>query len=513
MANLATDQVTIVDVTDAYAVMLSNDSFVFPGSVTTALAGNTTTKVSAMIGASAVACSVVVANIIKPANVTVTSDNDVTAPTLTIAVTTGVTTGGIVKIPVTIGDVTIMKEFSFSIAFTGATGTPGKGVSTSVVTYQIHNDGATAPIGTWQPTPQVTTLPNPYLWTRLIITYTDATTVTTYSVSKYGDTGPTGPNSTFVDVGNDAVAIPCTSAGATLASSTITIPFTAYNGTSKLAVSVVASTLPTGITVQTNTAAIAGGSGSLILAVANASTLGGTTTGEITLTFTVTVGGQVFVRTFSWTKAVSGAGGSTGTSATSVDVGNEATVIPCNNAGATLGASTITIPFTGWVGSTREAATITATNLPAGITLGTNTAGTSGAAGSLILNVAAGATLGGTSLGTIDLAIVSNALTFNRKFSWSKSLTGAVGAAGADAISISVTSLNGFIFKNTAIATSLVANVYQGGTLLTAPQVAAIGILKWYKDGVYLTGKDGLTLVITAGDVVSKADYTAQLEG
>lgn len=513
MANLAIDQITIVDVTDAYAVMLSNDSFVFPGSVTTALAGNTTTKVSAMIGASAVACSVVVADIIKPANVTVTSDDDPTAPTLTIAVTTAVTSGGIVKIPVTIGDVTIMKEFSFSIAFTGATGTAGKGVASSVVSYQINNDGTTAPTGTWQTTPQATTLSNPYLWTRLVITYTDATTVTTYSVSKYGDTGATGPSSTFVDIGNDAVAIPCTSAGATSAASTITIPFTAYTGTSKVAVSVVASTLPTGITVQTNTAAVAGGSGSLVLAVANASTLGGAVSGEITLTFTITVGGQQFVRVFSWSKALQGAGGGTGASATSVDVGNEATVIPCDNSGATLAASTITIPFTGWVGSTRAAATITATNLPTGITAGTNTAGTSGAAGSLILNVASGATLGGASLGTIDLAIVCNSLTFNRKFSWSKSLTGAAGAAGADAISISVTSSNGFIFKNTAIATSLTANVYKGGTLLTAPQVAALGVVKWYKDGVYLTGKDGLTLVISSGDVASKADYTAQLEG
>lgn len=125
MIELATDQITIVDITDAYSVMLSNDSYVFPGTTDTSVVSETTTKVTAMIGADIVPCSVIVANITKPLGVTVSSDNHATSPTLTVAVNDTVTAGGLVRIPVTIGETTLIKEFSFSIAFIGADGDAG----------------------------------------------------------------------------------------------------------------------------------------------------------------------------------------------------------------------------------------------------------------------------------------------------------------------------------------------------------------------------------------------------
>ena len=123
MAVKSADQITIVNITDAYSVNLSNESHIFAGTTTTAKTGTTTTTVTAMCGASVVNATVNISEITAPTGVTVVSDGDTTSPTLTISVTTSVTSGGIVKIPVHIGDITITKEFSFDIAFTGPAGT------------------------------------------------------------------------------------------------------------------------------------------------------------------------------------------------------------------------------------------------------------------------------------------------------------------------------------------------------------------------------------------------------
>ena len=82
-----------------------------------------------------------------------------------------------------------------------------------------------------------------------------------------------------------------------------------------------------------------------------------------------------------------------------------------------------------------------------------------------------------------------------------------------DGLVLTIESSAGTIFKNTSAATTLTANVFQGGNQLSSSQIAALGTVKWYKDGSYMSGKDGLTLSISAGDVTNKASYTAKLEG
>ena len=76
-----------------------------------------------------------------------------------------------------------------------------------------------------------------------------------------------------------------------------------------------------------------------------------------------------------------------------------------------------------------------------------------------------------------------------------------------------VTSSNGTIFKNSSVSTVLTAHVYKGGAELTAAQIAALGTVKWYKDGAASATATGTTLTIDAGDVANKADYVAKLEG
>ena len=127
MAIRSSDQISIVDLTDGYSVMLTNDSHTFLGDTSKAIAASTQTTVIAMCGASQVAASVNLDDVVKPTGVNVTKDTDATQPTLTIAVTTAVTAGGVVDIPIQLdnGNITIHKLFTFQIAFKGQTGAAG----------------------------------------------------------------------------------------------------------------------------------------------------------------------------------------------------------------------------------------------------------------------------------------------------------------------------------------------------------------------------------------------------
>lgn len=99
---------------------------------------------------------------------------------------------------------------------------------------------------------------------------------------------------------------------------------------------------------------------------------------------------------------------------------------------------------------------------------------------------------------------------------YSVSAKGDTGAAGADAITMVITSSAGTVFKNGSISTTLTAHVYMAGkeiTDTTSPTLASLGTIKWYKAGKTGTEGTGQTLTITGEDVDSKAIYTAQLEG
>lgn len=64
-------------------------------------------------------------------------------------------------------------------------------VKSSDVSYQAGDSGTEVPFGVWSPEP-VLAGAGKYLWTRTIITYTDKSSTTSYSVSKNGDDGAPG---------------------------------------------------------------------------------------------------------------------------------------------------------------------------------------------------------------------------------------------------------------------------------------------------------------------------------
>lgn len=123
MAVKAADQVSIVDVTDAYSVILTSEAYTFLGTTTAAKAGSCTTQVVCMQGASEVAFTI--GTMTCPTGITASVGTD--GKTITITASTSMTAAGDVTIPVTITgtDVTITKRFSCGLALTGATGATG----------------------------------------------------------------------------------------------------------------------------------------------------------------------------------------------------------------------------------------------------------------------------------------------------------------------------------------------------------------------------------------------------
>lgn len=208
MAIKAVNQIDVIDLTDGYSVILTNDSHTFLGT-TNSVNGTqtTTTQVMALCGSEQVPCTV--GTITCPTGISAVSDGKSPMPTITITATSALTKSGTITIPIVVdGDITINKTFSFSIAFKGQTGQNGTSVtvSSTSVTYQVGTSGTTPPTGTWS-----TTVPNvangQYLWTKTVVNYSDGKHTESYSVSYKGTNGTNG---------KDAITMAITSSGGTI---------------------------------------------------------------------------------------------------------------------------------------------------------------------------------------------------------------------------------------------------------------------------------------------------------
>ena len=207
----AVSQVDVIDLTDGYSVVLTNDNYTFLGT-TNSVNGTqtTTTQVMALCGSEQVSCTV--GNITCPTGISAVSDGKSLQPTITITATSALTKSGTITIPIVIdGDITINKTFSYSIAFKGATGQNGTSVtvSSTSVTYQTGTSGTTKPTGAWSTT--VPNVPNgQFLWTKTVVKYSDGKSTESYSVSYKGTNGTNGKD------GLDAITMAITSSGGTI---------------------------------------------------------------------------------------------------------------------------------------------------------------------------------------------------------------------------------------------------------------------------------------------------------
>lgn len=100
----------------------------------------------------------------------------------------------------------------------GDKGDTGKGVKSTSVAYQVSTSGTTVPTGTWSGSVPSASA-GQYLWTRTIITYTDDTTSTIYSVGRMGTNGANGTNGKSIgSVVNYYLATASSSGGTTATS-------------------------------------------------------------------------------------------------------------------------------------------------------------------------------------------------------------------------------------------------------------------------------------------------------
>ncbi|MDD3362639.1 MAG: hypothetical protein PHW34_13300 [Hespellia sp.] len=215
MAKKASTQIDLIDLTDGYSVFLSNDNFTFQGTTNSVSGTQTfTIEVSALCGSEQVVCSV--GTISTPTGLSAVSDGKTPKPTITVTATSALMTSGSFTIPVLIGDITIGKVVSYSIAYKGTNGTSVT-VSSTAVTYQKSSSGTVAPTGTWSGSLPATSA-GEYLWTKTVVIYSDGRSTTAYSVSRNainGANGSNGSNGTSVTVSSTAITYQASNSGTT----------------------------------------------------------------------------------------------------------------------------------------------------------------------------------------------------------------------------------------------------------------------------------------------------------
>jgi hypothetical protein len=121
---------------DAYTVLLTNESHVFAGGISTAIASSATTQVLAYNGATSQSVTIVSVNGVTASTASTAtgiaglsfkcSALSGTSPTITFTCTTSfVSPNGTIPIVIKVGSISITKMFTYSIAFKGATGGQG----------------------------------------------------------------------------------------------------------------------------------------------------------------------------------------------------------------------------------------------------------------------------------------------------------------------------------------------------------------------------------------------------
>ena len=148
---------------DAYTVVLTNESHIFAGNVSSAIAASATTQVLAYKGSTSQSVTIVSVDG-KTASTSSTATSIAglsfacstlsgTSPTITFTCTTSfVSPSGVIPIVLTVDGVTITKMFTYSIAFKGTTGTAGTAASLVDITPSaLYFKSTTGKDGTFTP--------------------------------------------------------------------------------------------------------------------------------------------------------------------------------------------------------------------------------------------------------------------------------------------------------------------------------------------------------------------------
>ena len=128
MAIKGSAQTTLIDVTDAYSVMLTSEAYTFQGNSEGAPAGSTcSTDIVAYCGDIPCKISVSSKDIVCPTGISASvANNNSLSPTITFKTTAVIKAACEATVPISVDGLIINKKFSFAIAKTGEKGDTGK---------------------------------------------------------------------------------------------------------------------------------------------------------------------------------------------------------------------------------------------------------------------------------------------------------------------------------------------------------------------------------------------------
>ena len=225
MAIKASNQISIVDVTDAYSVILTSEAYTFVGGTGGAASGSTcSTQAVAYCGNSQCPnVSVDQEKIVCPAGISAAvTNNNTSAVTITFTLSATLSSAAEATIPVVVDGITVNKKFSFAVAKTGSQGAAGTSVTVTKTeyAYQLSTSGTTVPTGTWQTSPQAPTATQ-FAWTRTTTTFSDGKKAVTYTVGgKVGPQGNPGTNGKSPTVTNTKTQYQKSTSGTTVPTGT-----------------------------------------------------------------------------------------------------------------------------------------------------------------------------------------------------------------------------------------------------------------------------------------------------
>lgn len=117
-----------------------------------------------------------------------------------------------------------------------------------------------------------------------------------------GSDGEDGVDGLSMGLGNYSDVIPCNTSGNAAAARDISIPFYAYKGITRVPATATVGTLPTGVSIKSNTAGTASADGLIVLTVASGATFGNSSTMTGDITITLTAENKSIDYKYTWTK-------------------------------------------------------------------------------------------------------------------------------------------------------------------------------------------------------------------
>lgn len=127
MAIKSADQITIVDVTDAYSVILTSEAYTFVGGTAGVDSGNTCSTQAVAFCGNSQCNTVTIGTVDCPDGISASvTNNNTQAPTITFTTTSTVAAACEAIIPVSVNGITVNKKFSFAVAKQGQNGQNGQ---------------------------------------------------------------------------------------------------------------------------------------------------------------------------------------------------------------------------------------------------------------------------------------------------------------------------------------------------------------------------------------------------